>query len=87
MLASFTVTRTFNKLRATLVVDCTRKEADVILTYDRRIRHIGKIAYHEVSTPEMAEQWFGRPYASKPELGNLMEGLEHQFYHGYGIAA
>ena len=88
MLANFTVVKTFNKLRATLVVDCVRKEASISLTYDRRLRECrNDIPYWEVSTPEAAEKWLSRDSVSHPEHGSMIEALEHQYRHKYGIAA
>lgn len=84
MLANFTITRTFHKLRATIIVDCVRKEANVTLTYDRRLRECRDIPYHEVSMPDTAEAWLSKPYS---EYGNLIESLENQYRHKWGIVA
>ena len=87
MLANFTSAYTFNKLRITLVVDCVRKQADVTVVYDRRIRHLGKIAYWLVDTPEKAEAYWREDSVTHPEHGNRIEGLEAQYRLGFGIAA
>lgn len=84
MLANFTICRTFNKLRVTLVVDCVRKDADLALTYDRRLREQRAVPFWEVETPEKAEAYLSRPAG---ELGTMVETIEHQYRHKWGIAA
>jgi hypothetical protein len=87
MLANFTIARHFNNLRATLVVDCTRKEASISLTYNRRLRECRDIPYHEVSTPDIAEAWLSRTSITAPEHGNMLEAIEHQYRNKWGIGA
>jgi hypothetical protein len=63
MLSYFQVERHFNKLRATIHVDCKREEASLFVTYDRRIiRPAETIPYWQVKTPEIAEAWLGAIY-------------------------
>lgn len=72
MLTEFVVVKVFNKLNARLRVDRLRQDAEITITYDRRVRRIQDVAYHEVSTPEAADRWFSRS-ASNPEHGSWLE--------------
>ena len=87
MLANFTIVRTFNKLRVTLVVDCVRKEADITVVYERRIRHTQSVRFDLASTPEIAESYLSRDDINHPEHGSMIEALEIQYRLGFGIAA
>lgn len=87
MLANFTIVRTFNKLRATLVVDCVRKDADVTLTYDRRLRHHQAVRFDLCSTPEIAERYLSREDIVHPEHGTMIEAIEAQYRLRFGLGA
>ena len=63
MLTSFVSTTTFNLLRVTMVVDCVQQDAQVTLTYNRRLRDFRDVPYHEVQTPAAAEAYLRRPSA------------------------
>lgn len=81
MLASFQIRRTFNKLRATIYVDCEAKDASLMVTYDRRILHCGygtglAVFFQDVSTPEKAESWLGAEVADCREKGAVISRLE-----------
>jgi hypothetical protein len=73
MLTQFTIEHTFYNLRMTLYVDTKQRNASLTVTYDRYIRHMGDIPFHEVSTPDLAEKWFSRPCG---ERGNFIEFME-----------
>jgi hypothetical protein len=83
-LANFTIRRQFNKLRATIYVDCEARTASVTLTYDRVIVRQEDISYYRVFSPETAEAWLARDAG---ERGSLLETLEWQYRNRVGIAA
>jgi hypothetical protein len=87
MLANFTIVRTFYKLRVTLIVDCVKKDADISVTYDRRLRHCQPVRFDLCSTPEIAERYLSRADINHPEHGNMIEALEAQYRLKFGIAA
>ena len=70
-LQSFVVTRAFNKLFARLHVDCWLKEASVTISFDRRIRRIEVVPFHDVADPAMAEAWFSK--SASVEHGSWLE--------------
>ena len=72
ILTTFTIEATFGKLVARLSVDRKRRDAEVVILFDRRIRRIDPVDYWRVETPEKAEAWFRRD-SSRPELGSWME--------------
>lgn len=79
MLMAFSVERTFNKLRATMHVDAKRREAAVLVLYDRRIvlsADVPKADLASVMTPEGAERWFSRDAG---ERGNWIEAQEYHW--------
>lgn len=76
MLTSFTIKRTFNKLRVTLAVDCEAREAEACVTYNRRIVRQVTVQFEAVRTPEEAEAWFTYP---RGERGSLVETLEAEY--------
>lgn len=83
MLASFTARRTFCKLVISLQVDCERKTADALVTYDRRIVYQGwSQPYEAVSTPEKAEAFLSRPVG---QHATFVEHLEF-IYRGQSAA-
>ena len=75
MLVQFHIKRQFNKLAVSLWVDCDRKTASLLASYERRIiRADEAVEFWKVSTPEMAEKWLTEPQG---EMGSRIETLEH----------
>ena len=84
MLSMFQVKRTFYKLTVSVLVDVDRKQADMTITYDRRIVCMGAVPFWKMSTPDAAESFLGAPAG---ERGNMMESWEWQCRTGVGIGA
>jgi len=83
MLASFIIRRTFCKLVVSLQVDCERKTADALVTYDGRIVYQGwSQPYDGVSTPEKADAFLSRPAG---QHATFVEHLE-SIYRGQSAA-
>lgn len=79
MLALFIRKRTFCKLQVTLYVDCEKQEASITVTYDRRIKAVDPVSFHEVRDPELAKKWLSREVG---EHGNFIETLERGYRTG-----
>jgi hypothetical protein len=76
MLTFFKVRSTFYKLTVSITVDLDTKDAQICVSYDRRIVSIESVPLHEVRTVELATAYLKRPMG---ERGNLVEFLE--WYH------
>lgn len=76
MLTQFTVRRTFYKTTVTVYVDCERREASVLVKWDRLIAKSADLAgmdLQECLTPEGCNTWLSR---TRGAHGSFIETME-----------
>lgn len=76
MLSYFGLRRTYYLLSATIYVDVDRREAELSVKYDGRLKRNVTIPFDDVATPEKAEAYFTRRVGVH---GTLLETLENDF--------
>lgn len=58
MLTQFVYKRTFNRITASIYVDCETKTAEITLKEGRLIRKTYELTYCEVFSPDLCRQYF-----------------------------
>lgn len=84
MLSLFCVKSTFYNVRASLVVDCEQKTADLTMTISNRIHRMDSLSFHSVNTVEKAESFLRQDMG---ELGTFMERYHHLYSRDFTVAA